>query len=114
MKVGYFVRRCWREGLSKADVVRLVGSSAGLQRERRHTAIIIPTALIRDLRSLVTGDVGGGGRMIATVIGLITAAAGYLTGRVRLVVTRTGTPSRSPLRGIREQVMPASPRTPKD
>ena len=41
----YFLRRCWHEGLSKADVVRLVGFAAGLQRERRQTAVVIPTAL---------------------------------------------------------------------
>ena len=114
VKVGYFVRRCWREGLSKADVVRLVGSSAGLQRERRHTAIILPTALIRDLGSLVTGDVGGGGRMIATFAGLSTAAAGYLVGRVRLAVTGAETHGPHPLRGSRQQIMSASARSPQD
>jgi hypothetical protein len=88
LKFSYFVRRCWHEGLSKADVVRLAGSSAGLQRERRHTAVVIPAALMRDLRSFVTGDAGAGARMIAAVTGLTTAAAGYFTGRARLAGRR--------------------------
>lgn len=108
VKPGYFVRRCWQEGLSKAEVVRLAGSSAGLQRERRHTAITIPTALIRDLRSLVTGDVGAGGRMIATITGLSTAAAGYLTGRARQALTRTESRSVGQLSSSHQPIVSAS------
>ena len=81
LKLGYFVRRCWHEGLSKADVVRLVGSAAGLQRERRHTAVVIPTALLRELRGLATGQAGAASRFAALITGLSAAAAGYFTGR---------------------------------
>lgn len=77
----YFLRRCWHEGLSKADVVRLVGVAAGLQRERRQTAVVIPTALIHELRSLVTGHRSAAARMCALIAGLTAASAGYVTGR---------------------------------
>jgi glycosyltransferase involved in cell wall biosynthesis len=81
LKLGYFVRRCWHEGLSKADVVRLVGSGAGLERERRQTAVVIPTALVREARGLVTRRDGSASRFGALITGLSAAAAGYFTGR---------------------------------
>ena len=83
LKPGYFIRRCWHEGRSKADVVQLTGAGAGLERERRHAVLIIPAALIRELPRLFTGDVTAVARMAANVAGLASAAAGYFTGRAR-------------------------------
>ncbi len=77
----YFLRRCWHEGLSKADVVRLAGADAGLQRERRQTAVVIPAALIRELRSLATGHVSAAARIFMLVAGLTAASAAYFSGR---------------------------------
>lgn len=82
LSVSYFLRRCWHEGISKATVVRLVGSTAGLASERRHAAAVIPAALLRDLRSLATGDPSALLRITAALGGLAMATAGYLTGRV--------------------------------
>lgn len=80
----YFLRRCWHEGISKATVVRLAGSSAGLERERRHVAVVIPAAFFRDLRRLATaGDLDAFMRMTGAIAGLATATAGYLVGRMR-------------------------------
>ena len=79
---GYFLRRCWHEGLSKADVVRLAGAAAGLQRERRQTAVVIPAALLREVRSLATGHVSAAARISALTAGLTAASAGYFSGRV--------------------------------
>jgi Glycosyl transferase family 2 len=98
LRFGYFLSRCWHEGLSKADVVRMVGSSAGLERERRQTAVVIPAALLRELRSLAAGDAGAGMRMAATIAGLSTVVGGYFTGRARMA-GRGGRPSRPPLVG---------------
>jgi glycosyltransferase involved in cell wall biosynthesis len=81
--MSYFLRRCWHEGTSKATVVRLAGASSGLERERRHVAVVIPTAVLRDLRDFVTGDMGAFMRAVATVAGLGSAAAGYVRGRMR-------------------------------
>ena len=83
LNLGYFLRRCWHEGLSKALVVRLAGSSTGLARERRHVAAVIPAAFVRDLRRAVTGNPDGFMRMCALLGGLASAVAGYLTGRAR-------------------------------
>jgi glycosyltransferase involved in cell wall biosynthesis len=82
LKFGYFLRRCWHEGLSKATVVRLAGSAAGLERERRHVAIVIPMALLSDLRSFAAGDLNAFIRMTLAIAGLATTTAGYLTGSV--------------------------------
>ncbi len=82
LKAGYFLRRCWHEGRSKAIVVRLVGSSAGLERERRQAAVVIPAALAKELRRLANGDLSAVLRMTATLAGLAAASAGYVTGRV--------------------------------
>lgn len=79
----YFRRRCWHEGLSKADVVRLAGAAAGLQRERRQTAFVIPAALMRESRSLITGHLSAAARIFALIAGLAAASAGYFTGHVQ-------------------------------
>jgi hypothetical protein len=86
LKLSYFLRRCWHEGLSKAAVVRLAGASAGLEQERRHVAVVIPAMLLRDLRRGATGDSAAFMRMIATIGGLTVVTAGYLTGRARYSV----------------------------
>ena len=82
LKFRYFLRRCWHEGLSKAAVVRLAGASAGLERERRHVMVVIPTALLRELRRFATGDASAFVRLTALLAGLGTTAVGYMTGRV--------------------------------
>ena len=80
----YFLRRCWHEGLSKATVVRLVGSSPGLECERRHVAVVIPAALLRDLRNCAPGDLTAPMRIISTIGGLATVTAGYMAGSIGL------------------------------
>lgn len=90
VKVGYFLRRCWHEGQSKAAVVRSVGASAGLERERRQAAVVIPAALLREFRALLTGDVAGALRMMASVSGLGASACGYLGGCLKRVLRLVG------------------------
>lgn len=82
-RLGYFVRRCWHEGQSKAAVVGLVGASSGLSRERRQTAVVIPKAIGRDLASLARGRLSGGARVAASAAGLAAAMTGYAAGRLR-------------------------------
>jgi hypothetical protein len=81
-RFGYFVRRCWHEGQSKAAVVGLVGASSGLSRERRQTAVVIPAAIRRDLGSLARGRISGGARVAASAAGLTAAMTGYAAGRL--------------------------------
>jgi glycosyltransferase involved in cell wall biosynthesis len=83
VKARYFVRRCWNEGLSKADVVMLIGSTAQLQPERRHITVVIPHELIRNLRKVIKGDLRALAAISAAIAGLWVTVAGYGTGRVR-------------------------------
>ncbi|HSR85161.1 MAG TPA: glycosyltransferase family 2 protein [Streptosporangiaceae bacterium] len=79
----YFVSRCWHEGTSKADVVRLAGAPAGLKSERRHTAVVIPKALGRDARALARGDLAAITRIGAITSGVAVTVFGYVAGRIR-------------------------------
>ena len=85
--VGYFRARCWAEGLSKAGVRQLVGSSAALSSERAYATEVLPAGVLRGLREAVSGrDAAGAARAAAIVGGLATTAAGYGVGVVRLLV----------------------------
>lgn len=96
LRFSYFLSRCWHEGQSKADVVRLAGSGSGLERERRHAALIIPKALLRESSALVAGDGSAVTRMLASLAGLASAAGGYLTGRMQQVARLDGAAGNAP------------------
>ncbi len=49
IRISYFLRRCWHEGISKATVVRLTGASSGLEQRRRHVTVTLPLGVLRDL-----------------------------------------------------------------
>jgi GT2 family glycosyltransferase len=81
VKLSYFVQRCWAEGISKAIVSRLVGSSAALSIELDYTTRTLSIGVIRGLRDGFRGDRTGFARAAAIVAGLLITAAGYLRGR---------------------------------
>jgi hypothetical protein len=83
---GYFLRRCWHEGQSKADIVQLGGASAGLSSEGRHVAVVIPAAIMQDLRAAIAGEGNALARIVMAISGLAVTAFGYLIMRVRLAV----------------------------
>jgi glucosyl-dolichyl phosphate glucuronosyltransferase len=83
LRFRYFVSRCWHEGMSKADVVRLAGAPAGLQAERRHTAVVIPRALLHDALALAKGDMAAFARIGAMACGVAVTVSGYIAGRIR-------------------------------
>ena len=80
----YFRRRCYGEGISKASLTRLVGSSAGLSSERRYTLVVLPAAVGRAVGAFFTGDSSGLARAAAIVAGLAVTVAGYVVGRLTL------------------------------
>jgi hypothetical protein len=82
--VRYFLRRCWHEGRSKADVVELGGASAGLRSERRHAAAVIPAAILQDVRAAISGEAAALARIVAAIGGLATTVTGYLILRFSL------------------------------
>jgi hypothetical protein len=96
VRIGYFIRRCWHEGRSKALVVALAGAAAGLSRERRHAARVIPAAVLADVRRLASGDPDALLRVFAALGGLAAAAAGYAWGRARLAAAAGSASSAGP------------------
>ncbi|NNN00650.1 MAG: glycosyltransferase [Acidimicrobiaceae bacterium] len=88
----YFLRRCWAEGLSKAAVSSLVGSSNGLASERRHLSSAIPHELLDSLRGLRRSPGASTTRMALTILGSCSAVAGLIRG--------TWSVRRNPIRSI--------------
>jgi hypothetical protein len=79
----YFGTRCYREGLSKAQVAQRAGMSPGLSCERAHAARTIPLGVLRSLRSVLSGDRAGLARAAALLIGLWITTLGFVVGRAR-------------------------------
>jgi O-antigen biosynthesis protein len=79
---GYFVSRCFAEGISKAKVARRRGSDTALSSERTYVTRTLPRGVALGLRQALRGDIGGLGRAGAIVIGLVLAVAGYARGRL--------------------------------
>ena len=83
-RFSYFVSRCVAEGISKAQIARLVGTRYGLSSERRHVAFALPRALVDAARAAVgRGDAWGFVRALVVIVGLVAAMAGYATGMTR-------------------------------
>lgn len=80
--LSYFVRRCWAEGISKAEVSRRVGRSKALSTERHYALRVLPRGIWNGLHDGVSGDMWGMARSAAIVVGLIATAAGYFAGTV--------------------------------
>ncbi|BBZ79184.1 hypothetical protein MANY_45210 [Mycolicibacterium anyangense] len=89
----YFRTRCYSEGLSKAQVTRLVGAGAGLSSERTYTRVALPTGVARGIGDTFRGQAAGLLRAAAIVIGLGYTTFGYLVGTAsgRLGALRGGT-----------------------
>ena len=94
VRVGYFVRRCFAEGLSKAALARRAGSQDALSSERRYSTVTLPRAALSSLGAVFTGDVSGLARAVVIVLGVATAATGYVVGWGRARLARTPSPVR--------------------
>jgi GT2 family glycosyltransferase len=82
-RLPYFVRRCFAEGRSKAQVTALVGAEDGLASERTYTRVTLPRGARAGLADcLVRGDVTGLARTAAITAGLLITTSGYLRGRM--------------------------------
>jgi len=79
---GYFFRRCFAEGQSKALVARAVGGRDGLASERRHTMSVLPRGVRSGVSAGLRGDLTGFARSGAIISGFAVTVAGYLHGRV--------------------------------
>lgn len=86
--LGYFVRRCFEEGLGKAALSRYVGAQDGLSSERRQVAQILPRGVVRGLRDVLRGDPQGALRAAAIALGVAITGAGFLLGSSRAWLVR--------------------------
>jgi cellulose synthase/poly-beta-1,6-N-acetylglucosamine synthase-like glycosyltransferase len=76
--LGYFLRRCYEEGVGKANLSRHVGSQDGLSSERRHLLLVLPRGVAKGLGQTLEGDLGGAARAAAIAIGLLASVSGFL------------------------------------
>lgn len=78
----YMLSRSWSEGISKAQVSRIVGHKRALGPERRYVRSVLPRAVIAGVRDWGRGDNPQGlGRAGAVIAVLACTAAGYVRGR---------------------------------
>ncbi|MET4134675.1 glycosyltransferase family 2 protein [Pseudarthrobacter sp. PvP090] len=92
----YMLARSWAEGISKAQVSRVVGHKRALGPERRYVRQVLPRAVFAGVRGWTRGnDPAGLSRAGAIIAVLAVTAAGYVRGR-RLpsgsAVPETGSP----------------------
>jgi hypothetical protein len=74
--------RSWSEGLSKAQVSRVVGHKRALGPERRYVRQVLPRAVFAGIRGWSRGkDPAGLSRAGAILAVLAATATGYLRGR---------------------------------
>ncbi len=85
---GYFRRRCWAEGRSKALVSSLAGADSALETERVYVRRTLPQGVLTGLRDALRGDLSGLARAAAMVEGVALTAAGYALARLRASARR--------------------------
>jgi hypothetical protein len=80
---GYFISRCYDEGVAKASIVGFLGAQDGLAAERAYTMRTLPKGVLRGLGdTLFAGDVAGVARSFSILLGLAATVAGYVHGKL--------------------------------
>lgn len=82
LRVGYFFRRCYAEGLSKAVLSRLVRSTKSVSSEARYLVRTLPRAGIRHAGALFRGDAAGVARAATLLAGTGVTGFGWLRGQL--------------------------------
>lgn len=88
----YFRARCYAEGLSKASVSHLVGTSRGLSSERAYAARTLPLGMATGLaKAIARRDISEAAKAGAIMLGLAYTSAGFVRGLIaqRTLTTRT-------------------------
>jgi GT2 family glycosyltransferase len=90
----YFLSRCYSEGLSKAQVVRSVGTNRGLSAERNYALRALPSGFFTAIMDAVTlRDPAGVLRSAAIALGLVTATIGFAVGQLKGILRADGASS---------------------
>lgn len=99
-RFGYFVRRCFNEGVGKAALAALVGKSDALSEESSYARKVLPKGIATGLGSFFAGrDAAGILRAAAIAIGLFVTAAAYAMTSLR-ARPATATRARAELRAL--------------
>lgn len=78
----YLLRRCYSEGLSEAQLARLVGARDGLASEWHYTLKTLPKGIGRGfVDSITRRDPGRIGRVLAMLAGFAATASGYIIAK---------------------------------
>jgi GT2 family glycosyltransferase len=83
-RLRYFVRRCYAEGISKAEVARRTGTGAALSSERRYATVTLPRAVAAECANALRGDAMGLARVFMIALGLSVTTLGYIAPRARV------------------------------
>jgi hypothetical protein len=78
--IGYFLHRCYAEGLSKAAVTRRAGANAALATERTYVVSTLSRGILLGFRDGLQGDMYGFARSGMILVGLLATISGYLAG----------------------------------
>jgi glycosyltransferase involved in cell wall biosynthesis len=83
-RFGYFLRRCYNEGVSKGVLAGRVGSGAGLASERAYVRATLPAAALDSIADVArTRQPSGAFRVGAILTGVAAATSGYILSRLR-------------------------------
>ena len=82
-RLGYFVSRCYDEGVAKASIVGFLGRRDGLAAERAYAARTLPAGFANGVSAAVLGrDLSGLARSVSIAIGLTATTTGYVCGNL--------------------------------
>jgi glycosyltransferase involved in cell wall biosynthesis len=81
-RVGYVLRRCLGEGLSKGRLATRVGVASGTSTERAYIAQLVTRALRRDLRRALAGEASAVARVAVLGASVTAAGVGFAAGMV--------------------------------
>jgi len=80
----YFWRRCFFVNEGKVEAFARMGDAATLGAETRFVRYALSKAVPREILRAATGDAGALARAGALIVGLGLAAAGHVTGKIKL------------------------------
>jgi glycosyltransferase involved in cell wall biosynthesis len=90
---GYFLRRCYAEGLSKAAISDLVGAEHALASERSYAVRTLGRGVLRNLGDTVRDrDPAPAARAAWIATGLAVTTAGFVVGKVQAGAQRRARP----------------------
>lgn len=103
---GYFLWRCYDEGLGKAMLVKLHNTSTALSSERTYTLKTLPGGVARGVADVfLRHDLTGMLRAGAIIAGLAATTAGYLVGKIssQIAALKSAGIDRSPSKASTQQ-----------